>query len=459
MLYRKMLRTFQNAAAEFIKQTKRCALFIDMGLGKTVTVLTVVRDLVYDMQLTRVLIIAPPRVARKVWSDEVRNWEHTKDLLLCTVIQGTPKKRLELLQKGSDIHMISHDLVEWLLESGVDLSVYDMIVVDESSKFKEMKTKRYKALKEIVHNIKALDKYLVLLTGTPAPNGLHELYGQIFLLDSGERLMSSKAKFLARWFTTGYNGTGYRIKGDWAAQHIRDRIEDIVFTLRETDYSELPPIIHNTVNIDLDDEVMKSYKKFEREYILQIPDGSEIKTATAAGLTNKLLQLANGTVYDAEKNERFIHAAKIKALREIVDSAPGEPMLVAYAYKSDIRAIMKEFPEAVLLGNNARTIDDWNAGRIPMLLVHPMSAGHGLNLQFGGSIAVWYGLTWSLEGYMQLNKRLHRKGQLRTTMIHHLICTGTIDETLMKVLASKDKTQDDFLNSLRRIIEDVLETA
>jgi SNF2 family DNA or RNA helicase len=456
--YENELRRFQRAAIDFIREVKRCALFIDMGLGKTIISLSAIMQLVQELGIKRALVFGPPRVVNKVWTDEIKDWEHV-NTLTATIIKGTSKARFKKLQSATDIHLISMDLVDWLAQSDHDLSMYDAIFWDESSGLKSNKTNRWKAAKFLVLPKERVE-YFVQMTGTPATEGLHQLWSQLYLLDGGERLMASITAFRQRWFDSNHDGTGYRIKGAWAEKAIRDRIQDICFTLRENDYSELPPRIDNVIEVELPPERLKEYKKFERTYVLQVTDTEKLTSVSAAGLGTKLLQLANGVVYlaadeEGNRKEIFFHDEKLNALQTIVEEAQGEPVLVSYAFRTDIKAIQSRFPHAVLLGNNARTIDEWNAGQIPMMLVHHKSAGHGLNLQFGGSIAVWYGLTHSLEGYQQLNKRLHRKGQTRTTVIHHLIAKGTVDEAVLKGLRKKDAQQEALLNSLKRYIEDV----
>jgi SNF2 family DNA or RNA helicase len=327
-----------------------------------------------------------------------------------------------------------------------------VVVIDESSRLKNQGTKRWTYMRRLVRRA----RYVVLLTGTPAPNGLHDLWSQIYLLDQGARLGHTVTSFRERWFEQNWGSAGWRALKH-ADEKIRARIEDICFTLRDSDYSDLPPRIDNFIKIKLDADLMGQYKRFQRDYILELEDGDKIKAVSAAALTNKLLQLSNGVVYDKDRNEKFFHKLKIEALREVIEEANGQPVFIAYNFKTDVKAIVEEFPHAIVLGNNPQTIKDWNDGRVPILVAHPKSAGHGLNLQHGGSIAVWYGLTWSLEDYQQFNKRLHRPGQTRTTVIHHLICEGTIDETVLTALTKKDGVQNSLLDSLRRIIQDVLE--
>lgn len=445
---REEMHGYQNAAVEFIKDTKRCALFIDMGLGKTVSVLTAIRELQLDLALGRVLIVGPPRVARVTWPDEIKAWQHTLKITH-TSLQTTPKNRKKRLIDATDIHLISSDLVPWLDMELCGRHDYDMIVIDESSFFKNQSAKRWKAMRRLVANC----RYVVLLTGTPAANGLQDLWGQMFLVDGGARLGHTESDFKERYFDQGWGEHSKGKAKSFAENKIKSRIEDVCFTLLDKDYAELPPRIDNRVVVHLEPEMMATYKKFVREYVLELEDGLEINALSAAALTQKLQQVANGIVLrDGER--KYLHRTKLDALVEIVNESNGQPIIVAYSHRSDIEAIQKQFPKAVLLGNNPQTIKDWNDGKIEMMIAHPKSGGHGLNLQFGGSILVWYGLTWSLELYQQLNKRLHRKGQTRTTVVHHIIAAGTIDEQVMGALVSKDATQSSFMESLRRIILD-----
>lgn len=445
---------FQRAAVQFIKDTKRCALFIEMGLGKTVSVLTAIRDLQLQLDLARVLVIGPPRVARSVWPDEIKSWEHTRDIAYTSLLVPG-KKRLSNMHEATDIHFISQDLVPWLDIETCGIHDYDMIVVDESSGFKSQDAKRWKALRRLVANT----PYVVLLTGTPAPNGLQDLWGQMFLLDGGARLGTTESAFRKRYFSQGWGEHAKPEAKSFAERKIRERIEDICFTLLEEDYSELPPRINNPIRVELEPAVMKQYKQLVREFALELPEGQQVTAVSAAALTQKVQQAANGLVYDADRQAHRLHTHKLDALQEVITEANGEPVIVAYSHKACRDAILKKFPQAVLLGNNPKTLEDWNAGRIPILVVHPKSAGHGLNMQFGGHILVWYGLTWSLELYQQLNKRLHRKGQVNTVTVHHIIATGTIDEAIMDSLLEKDQTQSSFMGALRRIIIDEIRRA
>lgn len=452
MLLRSDLRNYQRGGVRFVKEKKRCALFCDMGLGKSVMSLTAIADLAAGLELGRVLVVGPQRVVKKTWPDEIKEWSHTRHLTH-TVIVGTPQKRRKLLQRATDIHLVTCDMVHWLLEEFEGKHFpYDAIFIDESSKFKHFSSRRTKAMRVLAKDV----RYVVLLTGTPASNGLQDLWSQMYLIDRGARLGHTQKAFYERWFHPSFDGQK-RKPMKHAQRTIERRIEDVCFTLKSEDYLELPDRIDNEVKIELPSKAMAQYRKFEREYVLELPDGEELEAMSAAALYQKLLQLANGVVYDAERKESRFHTEKIEALRDIVDEAQGENVFVAYNFKSDLRAIQQAFPQARALGKDVSVIDDWNRGEIPMLLAHPQSAGHGLNLQFGGGIIVWYGLTWNLENYLQFNKRIHRHGQTRkNVIIHHLIASGTIDETVMKALHTKNEDQNALLDALKAKVQQII---
>lgn len=454
MRLRSDLRNYQRAGVAFIKDKKKCALFVDMGLGKTAISLTAIADLSADLAIGRALVIAPKRVAKKVWTDEAKEWNHARGLTFAK-LTGPLKSRQEALKKAADIYLITTDLVKWLLDEyeGKDFP-FDVVFIDESSKFKHKESKRSKALRILCRDV----RYLVLLTGTPSANGLHDLWAQIYLIDRGARLGHTLKDFRQRYFHPNWDGSGYKPMKH-AHDAIQRRLSDICFTLRSEDYLELPERIDNKVYIDLPDAVLNRYKKFEREYVLDMIE-QKITAVSAGVLYQKLLQCANGVVYDSERKELEFHAEKVEALQDIVDEAQGDNILVAYNFKSDIRAIQKQFPNAVVLRDDMKVIDRWNAGEIPMLLAHPQSAGHGLNLQFGGGTIVWYGLTWNLEYYLQFNKRIDRHGQTRkNVIIHHLISRGTIDETVMNALHRKDKDQNALLDALKGYVKPLLAAA
>lgn len=364
--------------------------------------------------------------------------------------EGRPVKvrgRPGMLGAGDEIRVLGS---KWASPPSIP---YDAIVIDESSKMKNHDTNRWRAMRQIAFMV----EYFLILTGTPAANGLHDLWAQIFLLDGGKRLGTTLKYFRERWFLENYSGHGYRAK-DSAQAVIEAAIADISFTLREEDYADLPPRMYNTVSITLDEKTLKKYREFERTYVLAIDDVDKIVANEGAALTQKLQQLANGIVYRTdpiteEKTEHTFHDAKLSAMEDLVDELNGQNLFVAYQFKSDLARILKKFPQARLLDKKSETQDEWNRGEIQILCAHPKSAAHGLNLQFGGNHVLWYSPTWSLEDYIQLNKRLHRSGQDKPVVIHHLVVEGTVDTDVMESLGEKNDTQEKLLNLLKKRIE------
>jgi SNF2 family DNA or RNA helicase len=454
MRSRDAMRGYQDAAAEFIKDRGKCALFISPGLGKTITSLTAIRDLHAELEMGRALVVGPPRVARKTWPDEIREWQHTR-AITHTSLQCPRKLREKRLKAATDIHLISADLIPWLDKETCGQHDYDAIFIDESTLFKSQSSQRWKAMRRLV----AKARYVVLLTGTPSAQGLADLWGQMFLIDGGVRLGRSESEFQQRYFDRGFGDHGGWIAKDFADKKIKERIEDVVFTLMEKDYLDLPPLIENKVIVDMTPEMTKDYKRFVREYVLEMMDGGQINAISAGALTQKLQQVANGIVLDGTGMPRELHRLKLDALADIVEEAAGQPVMVAYSHRADIVRIRDMYPKAVLMGNNPQTITDWNEGRIPMLLMHPKSAGHGLNLQHGGSILAFFGLTWSAELHQQTIKRLHRSGQLHAVVVHYILTGGTIDERIMSSLTQKWRSQAEFLGSLARILTDEFKKA
>ncbi|MCR9236192.1 MAG: DEAD/DEAH box helicase [Alphaproteobacteria bacterium] len=456
---RDSLHGYQERAVSFVKDTPSCALWVDMGLGKTVTVLTAVSDLLHRFETGRVLVIAPLRVAMKTWPSEVQQWEHTQHLT-SRVIKGTPAQRLNiLLHDRSDIHIINRELITWLVEtiqnnpeSRTDALAngwpYDMVIIDEASSFKSSKTKRFKALRRMLPWIDRL----IELTGTPASNGLLDVWSQIFLMDRGDRLGKTFTSFRDRYFLGDFHGYSWTIKKN-ADQKIYEKLDDICLTLTAADYLELPKRIDNMVEVELPTKARQQYQQLEKEFLAEIGEGEIVAVLHAAALTNKLLQFANGAIYtDDQKNWSPVHDAKLEALAELVEEAAGQPLLVAYNYRTDLTRILDRFPQAEAIGRDPNTIDRWNKGDIPLLLAHPASAGHGLNLQHGGNTIIWFGLNWSLELYQQFNARLHRQGQEKPVIIHHIAAHNTVDETVLAALARKDVTQRALLNALKQDI-------
>lgn len=446
------LRPYQEYARKLILEKPAIGLLLDMGMGKTATTLMAVRDLMYDyFDVQYVLVIAPLRVAETTWADECQEWEPLQDLKVSTII-GSEKQRLAALATSADLYTINQENVPWLVQRYGRDWPFDMVVIDESSSFKNHRSKRFRALKRVRPRIQRL----VELTGTPAPNGLIDLWSQIYLLDGGERLGKTITAYRRRWFrpagSFGHIVYHYEPK-EGAREEIYQAISDICVSMKASDYIQLPPVLYNTVKVSLPPAAWKQYKKLEKELVLSLDAETEIVASTAATLSNKLLQLANGAAYDENRDVVELHQAKLEALEEIVDTNPDRPMLVFYWFRHDLERLQKAFPKARQL-KSAEDIRAWNAGVVPMMLVHPASAGHGLNLQKGGSLIVWFSLNWSLELYQQANKRLHRSGQQHTVVIHHLVAKGTIDEAVMASLQAKKKGQDGMLEAVKARIRE-----
>ena len=399
----------------------------------------------------KVLIVAPRTVAESTWQDEAKKWQHLQ--LRFSTVLGTPRQRVMALERDADCYVISRDSVTWLCEYYGYRLPFDMLVLDESSSFKNPQAKRFKALRRARPSFDRV----VLLTGTPAPNTLMDIWSQIYLLDGGEALGKTITSYRTRYFrpaqTNGYIVYSYRLRDAKAEQEIYDAIAPEVMSLKAGDYLKLPPRIDNIIRVELDSKAQKTYRTLEKELVLGMGTDDEITAMTAAALSNKLLQLANGSIYTDDGNTVDVHNAKIDKLAEIVEANEGKPILVFYAYKHDLEKLQQNFPEAKLL-TGAAEMQEWNQGEIPMLLAHPASCAYGLNLQAGGNIIVWFGLTWSLEQYQQANARLYRQGQDKPVIINHLVTKGTIDEQVMKALQSKAAGQDALLAAVKAKIRE-----
>ena len=436
---------YQEYAINKIKELPAVGLFLDMGLGKTVITLTAIDDLMFNsFEVQRVLIIAPKRVAEDTWSRESEKWDHLKHLRIAKIL-GTQKQRLEALQVKADIYVINRENVVWLMDQ-LKTWPFDMVVIDELSSFKSNKAQRFKALKKVT----PLIHRIIGLTGTPTPNGLLDLWPQMYLLDRGERLGKTLTGYRERYFSPGRRN-GYTVF-DWdlkdgAEEAIQRKISDVCISMSAKDYLDLPERINNTVPILLSLSEMRQYEEFEKEQILQL-EGQEIVALTAATVTNKLLQMANGAIYNQDGNPVPFHDKKLEALEDIIEFNQ-EPILVFYNFKHDYHRLMEHFkglrPRTL---ETSKDIADWNNGKIRLLLAHPASVGHGLNIQAGGHIIVWFGLNWSLELYQQANARLDRQGQTKNVIIHHLVTAGTVDEDVMKALERKDKGQAALMEAL-----------
>lgn len=452
------LHKYQKVCVEHIISHPFCGVFLDMGLGKTISTLTAIEELKYDYcEIDTVLIIAPKRVVETVWEEEAKKWDHTKHLTFSKII-GTERQRLAALKVKADVHIISRDNIAWLCSLYAAKLPYDMLVIDELSSFKAHQTQRFKSLRLA----RPWFKRVVGLTGTPVPNGLINLWSQMYLIDRGERLEKTITAYRSRYFrpgaSNGYVVYSYKLLSD-SERLIQERIKDICISMRAEDYLEMPERIDNFVRVTMPDKLMDAYKKFEQENVITLANEIEEGTTTvnavnAAALSNKLLQFANGAMYDENKNVVPIHDLKLEALKEIIEAADGKPVLVAWTYQFDRDRIKNYFRSmAPRELKTAEDINDWNAGKVRLMLAHPASAGHGINLQAGGNIIVWYGLTWSLELYQQFNARLYRQGQKQRTIIHHIVNTGTHDEDVVRALKSKDKTQNNLMNSIKVKLE------
>lgn len=452
--------TYQQHCIDKIIEIKKVGLFLDMGLGKTVTTLTAVKELKYNrFQVRKVLVIAPKKVAEGTWTREKDKWDHTKMLRVSAVL-GSQAKRIRALNTPADIYIVNRENVVWLVDYYRNSWPFDMVVVDESSSFKSHKAKRFKALASVGPHIDRL----VELTGTPSPNGLDDLWSQIYLLDGGERLGKRYTQFRERYFDPGDRGQNviYNYKAKPGSEgSILGRISDICISMKAEDYLHLPEVIYHQVPVVLDTKSEKAYGELERKMVLELPgDEEEISVTSAAALSNKLLQLANGAVYDDDHSAHEVHGCKIEAFLELIESLQGKPALVFYNFQHDRERILKALEKSRLRIRELKTARDedaWNSREVDILLTHPASSAYGLNLQQGGNHVIWFGLTWNFELYTQANKRLHRQGQSEKVIIHHLVCTGTRDEDVMKALERKDDMQEWVLESLKARIRKIRE--
>ncbi len=439
---------YQRYATKRIIDLPACGLFLEMGLGKTVSTLTAINELIYDrFEVDRVLVIAPKRVADDTWTSEAEKWDHLRYLTFSKIL-GTAAQREAALQAKADIYLINRENVVWLVETLRKRWPFDMVVVDELSSFKSNQAKRFKALRAI----RPLVKRFVGLTGTPAPNGLMDLWPEVYLLDCGERLGKTITGYRDRYFYPGKRN-GYTVftwePKEGAEEAIHQKISDICISMKAEDYLRLPEQVVNDIRIRLAPEEMQKYRELEKEKLMEL-DGQEITALSAAAVWGKLLQLANGAVYDDDGGVTMLHDKKLDALEEIVEAACGHPVLVFYNFRHDYDRLMARFerlsPRTIQTSGDIR---DWNAGRIRLLLAQPASMGHGLNIQAGGHIIVWFGLNPSLELYQQANARLHRQGQKQAVIIHRLITKGTVDEDVIKKLETKDQRQDSLMEAVK----------
>lgn len=443
---------YQTHCTEFILENKSAGLFLDMGLGKSVITLTALVDLLHDrFEVSKVLVIAPLRVANTTWLDEVLKWKHLRGLRVSKVL-GSQKDRTMALYKKADIYTINRENVPWLVELYKSDWPFDMVIIDEISSFKSPSAKRFRALKKVRHKIKRI----VGLTGTPAPNGLLDVWSQIYLLDGGERLGRTFSGYRSRYFhpqkyVNGGIPTDYALNDD-AQEKIYDRISDICISMKALEYLKMPEIIFNKVEVELSEKEMKLYRKLERDLLLPLED-SDVDAANAAVLSGKLLQMAGGTVYDEYGDVHQIHDRKLDALEDLIEAANGKPVLIYYGFRHERDRIKKLFDTGEI--NTSDDITKWNRGDMKIALCHPASAGHGLNLQEGGSTIIWFGSTWSLELYQQANARLWRQGQKQTVVIHHILTKDTIDQRVMMALDNKDTGQNALIEAVKARIENL----
>ena len=436
---------YQIYSTNFILNNPISAIFLECGLGKSVISLTAINDLMLDyFDVSRTLVIAPLRVANSTWPDEIKKWDHLKHLNYSVVI-GSEKERLDALGKPAHIYLINRENVDWLItKSGIPWK-FDMVVIDELSSFKSYQAKRFKSLLKVRPKLKRI----VGLTGTPSSNGLMDLWAEFRLLDMGERLGRYITYYRQNFFIPDKRNQqmifSYKPK-EGSEKMIYSLISDITISMKSKDFLKMPECVMNEVIVTLSDKEQKLYDSLKQDMVLSLEE-NEIDAINAAALSNKLLQMSNGAVYNDDKESLHIHDRKLDALEDLIEGANGKPVLVAYWFKHDLEKIKDRFDVREI--KSAKDISDWNEGKIPVALIHPASAGHGLNLQAGGSTLIWFGLTWSLELYQQTNARLYRQGQDSTVVIHHILTKETIDEDVMKALKTKEKIQDALIDSVK----------
>ena len=449
--------TYQTRLKDFIIANRYAFLTVDMGLGKTVTTLTAVRELLEDyLEASRVLVIAPKSVAENTWTSECAKWDHLQHLRV-SVVMGDEKRRVRALEAEADLYVINRENVAWLTgHLGKDWD-FDTVIIDESSSFKNPASQRFKALRRVRPRIRRV----ILLTGTPSPNGHMDLWAQMWLIDMGERLGRTLGAYRTRYFRPG-RSNGHVVY-DWhlqpgAADAISAKMQDVTVSLKAEDWLEVPDLIESDIRIALSPTESKAYRDFERDQLVSM-DGKDIEAVTAAALANKLLQFTGGAMYDTEHGWHIVSDAKLRALEDIIESAGDEPVLVFYQFKHELTRLQERFKplHPVTFSGEPDILRDWNTGRIRMLLCQPASVQYGLNMQNGGHIIVWYTPTWNLEQYQQANARLHRQGQERPVLCYRLICDGTIDERVIAAVSSKDHAQESLLAQIRALQQKYLQ--
>ena len=441
---------YQTRLKDFIIEHRYAFLTVDMGLGKTVTTLTAIRELIEDYcEAERVLVIAPKSVAENTWTGECAKWDHLAHLRV-SVVMGDERRRIKALTTPADIYVINRDNVEWLVTSSIGWP-FDTVIIDESSSFKNPQARRFKALRKVRPHIRRM----VLLTGTPSPNGHMDLWAQLWLIDMGKRLGRTLGSYRTKYFKAG-RSNGHVVY-DWhlqpgAADQISEKIQDVTVSLKAEDWLEVPDLIETDIRIALSPTESKAYRDFERDQILSM-DGKDIEAVTAAALANKLLQFTGGAMYDTEHGWHQTNDAKLRALEDLIENAGDEPVLVFYQFKHELARLQEKFKalQPVTFSGDPETLQDWNDGKIRLLLCQPASVQYGLNMQNGGHIIVWYTPTWNLEQYQQANARLHRQGQERPVLCYRLICDGTIDDRVLAAISGKDRAQESLLAQIREI--------
>lgn len=446
---------YQAFCINYIKTHPVSALFLDMGLGKTVITLTAIRDLMLDeLLVTKTLVIAPLRVARDTWPAETRKWDHLNDLDI-SVIVGDLRVRESAVSKSALIYIINRENIKWLVEyyerNGIRWD-FDCVVIDELSSFKNYHSQRFKWLRKM----RPFVKRWIGLTGTPSSNGLMDLWAEIGILDGGQRLGRFIGRYRDAYFKPSSmnpnTGVVYSYAPrEGAEQQIYDRISDITISMKALDYLEMPECVYVNHEVQMSDQEKKLYDQLKSDLIIPLEDG-DIDAANAAALSNKLLQLSNGAVYDENGIVRVVHKRKLEMLEDMIEAANGQPVLIAYWFKHDHQRIMEHLTACGYSPRDIRKsedIKDWNTGKMAVALIHPASAGHGLNIQEGGHILIWFGLTWSLELYQQTNARLWRQGQRDTVTIHHIVCENTVDEDVLNALSSKNVTQEKLIAAVK----------
>lgn len=455
------LHAYQKTGCQHIVDNENAGLFLDMGLGKTVITLTAITELFERMEIDSVLIIGPKRVVESVWMQEAVKWEHTKNLSF-SLVAGSPNRRAKALEVVADVYLVSRDNVPWLVEQyGGSYLPFDMLVLDELSSFKNHQSQRFKALKRVRKTISRV----VGLTGTPAPNGLIDLWAQMYLIDGGDRLGASIGRYRTEYFkpakTNGHMVYSYALRDQSQEARIYKAISDICISMKAEDYLDMPEKLIIDEVVKFPEALQEKYKSFEKDLVLNLLDelgGKEISVANAAALSNKLLQFANGAVYDENRGVHKVHGLKLDKLEDIVEAANGKPVLVAVSFLHDKERIMERFGKrgARVLSDQA-DIDDWNAGRVPMLILHPASGGHGLNIQRGSNYIAWFGLNWSSELYKQLIARLYRQGQKeKQVFIYRILAGATIDLKVAASLEGKHREESKLIDAVKAYITELI---